>query len=261
MKDQYFGDVNDYRKYGLLRALTGHGRLRASVCWALTQSDGRTDGSRTGYLQEPSKWRRFDPELFAFLRRQVLEKEHRCVEAIERSRILPNCSFFSDLLPQEVSGRDVFFNQLLSHASGADVIFFDPDNGLGVKSVPRGARGSPKYVYPSELNTAYQHGHSLLVYQHFPRRPREEFVRSIIRAMAALLGLNRVVAFSTSHVVFLLFPQPRHTRVLEECSVRVAQRWRGEIAVKQYWAGDEPASSSDALLPSQTLEIPGVAVA
>ncbi len=28
MKDQYFGDVNDYRKYGLLRAFTFEDGLR-----------------------------------------------------------------------------------------------------------------------------------------------------------------------------------------------------------------------------------------
>jgi hypothetical protein len=261
MKDQYFGDVNDYRKYGLLRILTSNGGLRASVCWALTGSDGRSDGSRTGYLHQPSDWRRFDPQLYAFLHRLVLERDERCVEAIERSRVLPNCSFFRDLLPRDVSARDAFFSRLLTHASGADVIFFDPDNGLGVKSVPRGSRDSPKYVYPSELETAYRHGHSVLLYQHYPRRPREEFNRSISRAMGAQLGVDRVVAFSTSHVVFLLFPQPRHARRLEQSSARVARRWRGEISVKQYWADCEPESLQDASVLSQAIDPPAMVVA
>jgi len=32
MKNQYFGDINDYRKYGLLRTLTG-GQIKTAVCW------------------------------------------------------------------------------------------------------------------------------------------------------------------------------------------------------------------------------------
>jgi hypothetical protein len=45
MKDQYFGDINDFRKYGLLRLLCVSDRLRLGVCWMLTDTDSRTDGS------------------------------------------------------------------------------------------------------------------------------------------------------------------------------------------------------------------------
>jgi len=31
MKDQYFGDINDYRKYGLLRAIVRSSELRIMV--------------------------------------------------------------------------------------------------------------------------------------------------------------------------------------------------------------------------------------
>jgi hypothetical protein len=48
MKNQYFGDVNDYRKYGLLRSLTAGGRITTTVCWMLTPDDGRPDGRLTG---------------------------------------------------------------------------------------------------------------------------------------------------------------------------------------------------------------------
>jgi len=35
MKHQYFGDVSDYRKYGLLRGIQRHTNLRLGVCWML----------------------------------------------------------------------------------------------------------------------------------------------------------------------------------------------------------------------------------
>ena len=44
MKDQYFGDVNDYLKYGLLRALQSQGDLKLLVAWMLTPNDARSDG-------------------------------------------------------------------------------------------------------------------------------------------------------------------------------------------------------------------------
>ena len=55
MKNQYFGDVNDYRKYGLLRLLA-HAGLKIGVCWMLTE-DGRKgarkrNGEQRRYLGE-----------------------------------------------------------------------------------------------------------------------------------------------------------------------------------------------------------------
>ena len=63
MKDQYFGDVNDYRKYGLLRAL-GHAGFKTLVVWMLTPNDGRSDGRFTDYLDQPSHWKHYDEELY-----------------------------------------------------------------------------------------------------------------------------------------------------------------------------------------------------
>jgi hypothetical protein len=38
-KSQYYGDINDYRKYGLLRIRSGVGALRTAACWRLTEDD------------------------------------------------------------------------------------------------------------------------------------------------------------------------------------------------------------------------------
>jgi len=39
MKNQYFGDINDYRKYGLLRGLSNKGEISTLVCWMLTENE------------------------------------------------------------------------------------------------------------------------------------------------------------------------------------------------------------------------------
>ena len=69
MKDQYFGDVNDYRKYGLLRVLLSETGLTHTLCWMLTPSDGRSDGKFVDYLASPKRWQHLDPPLFEFLAR------------------------------------------------------------------------------------------------------------------------------------------------------------------------------------------------
>jgi hypothetical protein len=52
VKNQYFGDINDYRKYALLRALTNCGGIRTTICWMLTPDDGRGDGGFMDYLDK-----------------------------------------------------------------------------------------------------------------------------------------------------------------------------------------------------------------
>ena len=68
MKDQYFGDINDYRKYGLLRTLGRSSGLLIGVCWLLTRDDGGGDDGLRNYLAKPSRWQHFDPELYDKLR-------------------------------------------------------------------------------------------------------------------------------------------------------------------------------------------------
>ena len=85
MKDQYFGDLNDYRKYGLLRMLADAGSFRIGVCWMLTPPDGRRDGSRLRYLEQPERFRTHDPLLFDALHESVKARQVRCVAEIERA--------------------------------------------------------------------------------------------------------------------------------------------------------------------------------
>ena len=60
MKNQYFGDVNDYRKYGLLRALQSMHDGSLLVAWMLTPDDGGRDGGFRSYLHAPDMWANHD---------------------------------------------------------------------------------------------------------------------------------------------------------------------------------------------------------
>jgi hypothetical protein len=231
VKNQYFGDINDYRKYSLLRNLVGPGDLETVVCWALTQGDGRSDGSRIRYLEDPDQWRRHDPIIFDCLRDQVMREGRRCVSALEASGVIPNCRFFSEPLSDEIAERERYFDRLAEFAEGADLLFLDPDNGLGVNSIPRGRKHSSKYVYWEEIGQLYESGVSLLVYQHFPRVNRDDYVRGLLGAAASRLGVRSVLSFRTSHVLFLLFPQPEHNRTLGSNAKRVLTRWRRQVQV------------------------------
>lgn len=85
MKNQYFGDINDYRKYGLLRAILAASNLRMLVAWMLTPDDKSTDGQITGYLDDPGKWSRHDPELFGALQHLLAGEAMRRVGLMENT--------------------------------------------------------------------------------------------------------------------------------------------------------------------------------
>lgn len=234
MKNQYFGDINDYKKYSLLRHLGGNGEIETVVCWALTEDDSGNDGRRTRYLEQPETWQKYDPIVFAHLREHVLCKGIRRIEAIEKANVLNNCRFYNEVIQDDVHMRDQYFNKFFEFAEGADLVFFDPDNGLGVKSVPRGKKKSSKYIYWNEVEESYKSGHSILLYQHFPRKPREQYIRGLIQKFKVLEGVRRIFSFCTFHVAFLLIPQPHHEDIFTRNTAILSESWGDVIRVRKH---------------------------
>ena len=241
MKNQYFGDINDYKKYSLLRLLGGNGQIETAICLVLTEDDSGTDGRRTRYLERPETWQKYDPIVYEHLREHVLNKGIRNVNVIEQANLLRNCRFFNEFIQDDVSLRDRYFDRFLKFAEGADLLFFDPDNGLEVKSVRRGKKKSSKYIYWSELEASYKSGHSILLYQHFPRKPRDSFIRSLVQQFNALDGIRSVISYCTFQVAFLLIPQPQHENTFIENTHVVSQSWGNLIRVGRHSLVRTPA--------------------
>jgi hypothetical protein len=204
LKDQYVGDVNDYLKYALLRALAKQDEM--GVVWMLTPDDARMDGQKLRYLTEPQKYRSVDPTLFDTLAKTVAGR--RTVREIEASGLLPAVAFVNQYVPDAIDPRREYSQQALAACSAAPIVFFDPDNGLGVASVAKGRRNSSKYVYLDELRCAHDRGHSVIVYQHFPRREREAYLREVGQRIRVEIECPRVLALRTPFVAFVVIAQP-----------------------------------------------------
>lgn len=229
MKNQYFGDVNDYRKYGLIRLLTGLGQLSTSVCWMLTPDDNRTDGKYTGYLDNPAQWRKFDPVLFDKLQELVIQERIRNVSAINNTDLLHSTKFYSGLLLDTNAERAEYFESFWQFTKGVDLIFFDPDNGIEVKSTPIGRKNSSKYIYWNELVFAFSSNHSVLVYQHFPRIKRDVFITNQVENLMQRTGAEIVYSFVTANVVLYLFPSLANMVAISKFVPKLSQYWNGEI--------------------------------
>lgn len=231
MKNQYFGDVNDYRKYGLLRALGAKGKLSIAVCWMLTLNGGRSGGRLVQYLQRPGQWRQYDPELFDQLQDWVVYRRVRDVGVAKEAGLIPGAGYCAGFLQDDAKDREKYFQCFWAVMEGRDLVFFDPDIGLEVQSRPYGQQGSSQYLYWHELVAGWERGHSLLVYQHFRRERREAFIECMARQMQARTGAATVHFFRTSHVVFFLLPALAQGESFEQRIGSVAEAWNGQIQI------------------------------
>jgi hypothetical protein len=229
LKNQYFGDINDYRKYGLLRCLQEATGLSLGVCWLLTEDDGRTDGECRRYLEEPARWRHYDPPLYDQLRCLLSAEISRNIAHVRDWRLLGDATDYDRILRDSSSERDAYFRDAWLRLARCPFVFFDPDNGIETDTTPRGRRNSSKYLYWTEVNETYARGHSLIIYQHFPRKSREQYIKERAEEMARRLAASLVDSFQTSHVVFFLAARPEHAVAFESAHELVQSRWAGQI--------------------------------
>jgi len=193
MQNRYTGDVGDFGKYGLLRALCAADtslRLKLGVVWYLIPCETHNeDGKHINYLRNVTKaatarLKNCDPMLYDGLRklfindRNEIVTERRLVAAIESSGLLPSGTAFYDAplsysrqMPtsDRLRLRSAWLQGALKATASADLVFLDPDNGIECKSVGRTDLPGPKYVYWEEIESFVDRGQSVVVYHHLNR--------------------------------------------------------------------------------------------
>lgn len=174
MQDRYAGDIGDYVKFALLRALAPDRKL--GVAWYLFPDESHNgDGRHTSYLDNPMVWRSLDPELFDAL---ASVRHRRNVASLEASGVLPGAIFASEPVPSSGVGaasrslaRSEWFSRTLETLQGCNLVFADPDNGLIDDSEHR--RRSSKFgkQMPVGEALALAAGREAVLYHHNTRYP------------------------------------------------------------------------------------------
>jgi hypothetical protein len=140
---------------------------------------------------------------------------------IESSDILPNAIFVNSIVEDQLAAWQLWFRQAMAALADCDLVFFDPDNGLDVVSKAKGTKNSSKFLYRDEVAASYAAGHSVLIYQHFPREERSSFMARVAQGLRVLAPTADIWAFRTPHVVFMLLIQPRHRAALSAAAQEV----------------------------------------
>jgi hypothetical protein len=172
MQDRYSGDIGDYVKLALLRALSPGQRL--GIVWYLHPDQGHNaDGKHIRYLSDPDRWRALDPELFDALKTVV--SCDRSVRGLQRTRVVTATHFDEPMdfvvapATQREHLRSNWFQRALSSLSHCDIVFADPDNGLtGDQPDRRRQKRFAKSLPLSEARRLAQ-GRSAIIYHHNTR--------------------------------------------------------------------------------------------
>ena len=239
MQNRYVGDIGDFGKYGLLRALFGlkAGQFkvrpfRLGIVWYMHPDESHNaDGRYTGYLdptpQTASAFRSCDPQLYDSLQKLVASGQ-RHIANVRRIGILPSDAEYYELslsYPRDQSrssrqsARLEWLNGALEATVEAEIVFIDPDNGISETVDPLRKNG-PKYVFISDLREFTARGQTLVIYHHLGRQGTAvEQIRRVSKSLQTNLALARkpwALWYHRGTVrAYFIVPQERHRSVLE----------------------------------------------
>ena len=176
MRNQFVGDVNDYHKYQLLNELALNSEV--NVCWMLNDD---IDGQDSKFVNHKYS----DP--LASLLSGIVEKGDRNVARIENSNLIKVKRYYLQI-------KDICLDEIKG------VLFFDPDNGIEVKSAKKNDK---RYPYYRDIRRFIPYV-DILVYQHFPRVQRRQYMEAITGKIVKEVSCSTVIHYPESMVDFIL---------------------------------------------------------
>jgi hypothetical protein len=207
MQNRYAGDIGDFGKFGLLRAIFPDRQL--GIIWYLVPDESHNkNGKHIDYLKK-AEFRACDPELFDKLD-GLVRTDYRSVKYLQQLILFRNIVFFSDILSYEGASanseagrhqrlliRQKWLNAALKAGLKCEVLFLDPDNGLETKSVTKYSKSAVKYVFLDELREFAHICPCVVVYHHLGRQgTHPEQIRRWIQRLCS--------HFNETHSVFAM---------------------------------------------------------
>ena len=128
MRDQYAGDLSDLLKFSFLRALVDDDRTLGVAWFYVPGHDGSSDGRHLEWRDEPA-WRLVDETIFLSLS----TLPDRSIAALEGAAIWPQGVLFHREPILSRRDRNQWAERMGATLEGTDVVFLDPDKGLGAE--------------------------------------------------------------------------------------------------------------------------------
>lgn len=218
MQNRYVADIGDYLKLAILRALA-LGRGLGVVSWIFPDERHNADGGHREYLERQNEWKHFDPDLFEALL-EIEKEKKRDVRALEKAALLPNAVLTSDPVPCEVrpfslrpAERSKWLAGIKKKLKDCNLVFLDPDNGIGPEGLKLTRRRAGKSVTIKEIKALQESNRAMVVYHHQTRFQGGHL--SEIYNLATRLreyGLTSLACFGQSRGLLAFFSSSMGTR-------------------------------------------------
>jgi hypothetical protein len=236
LKENWIADVADFIKYGVLRELLQDPVVAQStlgIVWYRTPADNRLP--LTQYLQMPpgNVFQQSDPSLFAAMS-QLRQLNPLAIGHLHASGVFPpGTSFFDNLLTfagigvkdleARAAQRDQWLAAGLTAVAACNVVFLDPDTGIGSGNVGRTDDKGTEYAFSEEINHfAATPGRTVIVTQ-FGRPPRlrerHRLIRERLKGLVAANNPSRPTPVGVWHegahsVGLLVMPAESHAAAI-----------------------------------------------
>ena len=217
--------------------MSGGTHERLGVVWYLAPPEDNGDGRHRGYLNQPKRFRHCDQDLYDAMER--LERAgRRDVAAVEESGVLgKETLYFGRLLcasPDPGVGpaatalrrryRAEWVKMALAAMAGADLVFLDPDNGIGGTSFrAHGSKGHKHASWDEIRQFAADGARTLVCYHHTGRNgTAKEQAAALVGEIAGsmALGFQR----GTSRI-FLVAPARGRASLVRERVDEFLRKW------------------------------------
>ena len=221
MQDRYAGDIGDFGKFALLKALSAAG-FKIGVNWYRTypQSFEKQDD---GKYHIPQKYFVCDQQLAEKLSAiSHLPIADRTIHTLQDAGLVVTI-WFSDEVPFK-EDRLAWHRRAVFALSACDIVFLDPDNGLLVKSVGKGSAKSVKYIFLDEIADYTAQGISVVFYNHRQRKAEDiyfSWIREMLNTQSDLCDCPfSKITFPKCSVrdYILLAARPDHQKMIDTAS-------------------------------------------
>jgi hypothetical protein len=222
VQDRYAGDVGDFGKFALLRALSA--RRSLAVLWyrCSGESERNNDGRHVGYLEQPGRFRQLDPEVFDAMA-NIVSSGRRSLVALEAACLLRGAKYHGETVPRSRDERRAWFIAMSKGIAQSDLVFADMDNGF------EWTRLNPKCIARDEVSALLRADRSLLLYHHQTRRKggaAAEYRRLVAWLFDA--GARDVEAVRLRPYTSRFYMLVDGDEVLSAALLSFAQRWGDE---------------------------------
>ena len=216
MNRKHFGDIRDLFKFDLIRHIMKSmpGITGFTFIPLLTESNGKPDresgtkkdmakavktgkaGSQNGHLlQHISRLQEIDSDL------EYVQSLH---SYFKKENILIDILHPHTFTHKE---REHYFNNVFASLPKKSLVFLDPDIGL------EESKPSQRHLLFTEVKMIYDHidaGSVLMIYQHFPRKVHEDYIRQRCTQLSELTG-NSPLTITDNEIIFFLCTKSPNT--------------------------------------------------